>query len=76
MGANRRNVYLVSRRFAPAYVLWENENIRDQYWILIEAYQISKKTSQDGKEGYHRHKNNITALSNFLNEHQKDFKHR
>ena len=76
MGANRKNMYLVSRRFAPAYILWENENIRDQYWILIKAYQTSKKTSQDGKEGYDRHKNNITKLSNFLIEHQKNFKHR
>lgn len=76
MGANRRNMYLVSRRFAPAYILWENENIRDQYWILIKAYQTSKKTSQDGKEGHERHNNNITKLSKFLIEHQKNFKHR
>lgn len=75
MGANRRNRYLVSRRFATAYILWENENIRDQYWILIKAYQTSKKTSQDGKEGHERHENNITRLSEFLIEHQKDFKH-
>lgn len=75
MGANRRNMYLVSRRFAPAYVLWENESIRDQYCILIKAYQTSKKTSQDGKEGHDRHNNNITKLSKFLIEHQKDFKH-
>lgn len=76
MGANRQNMYLVSRRFAPAYILWENENIRDQYWLLIKAYQTSKKTSQDGKEGHERHENNITQLSKFLNEHQKNFKHR
>ena len=51
MGANRRNMYLVSRRFAPAYILWENENIRDQYWILIKAYQTSKRQVKKEKRG-------------------------
>lgn len=42
----------------------------------FQIIQTSKKTSQDGKEGYNEHNNNITKLSKFLIEHQKNFKHR
>lgn len=43
-------------------------------WEVVQ--RNSKKTSQDGKEGHDRHENNIIKLSNFLIEHQKNFKHR
>ena len=69
MGANRRNKYIVSRRFSPAYLIWENKELQDQYYILLSAYLTSKQFCQDGKDGHQIHQQNIDKLSSFLNEH-------
>ena len=76
MGANRLNQYIVSRRFSPAYEIWENKELQDQYYVLLNAYLTSKQFCQDGKDGHDRHQQNIDSLSRFLNEYQKNFRHR
>lgn len=58
MGANRRNKFGVSRRFAVRY-----DRASDlEYWALVERYQIAKQHSQSGKSGHDEHQESVRAL--------------
>lgn len=58
MGANRRNKFGVSRRFAVRYDRADDP----EYMALVEQYQITKQNSQSGKAGHAAHKESIRAL--------------
>lgn len=58
MGANRRNKFGVSRRFAVRY-----DRAGDlEYRALVERYHITKQLSQAGKAGHDDHQESVRAL--------------
>lgn len=58
MGANRRNKFGVSRRFAVRY-----DRVNDpEYMALVERYRITKQNSQSDKAGDDDHKESVRAL--------------
>ncbi|ENY6785830.1 hypothetical protein ACF1CY_003319 [Providencia rettgeri] len=61
MGANRRNKFGVSRRFAVRY-----DRANDpEYMVLVERYQTTKRYSQSGKAGDDDHKESVRALHHY-----------
>ena len=77
MGANRRNKYFESRRFAPSYRLMDNPDLRGEYVHLLMEYNNSKEKLKDRpcKETYDHHIIMIQKISEFIILHQKNFKH-
>lgn len=64
MGANTRNKYGISRRFSICYVMHQDAIYRE----LIDNYQVSKLTAQNGKEEHLRHVANIKALRDYISK--------
>ena len=61
MGANRRNKFGVSRRFAVRYDRESDPVYRD----LVEQYQTTKQYSQSGKASHDDHKESVRALHHY-----------
>ena len=74
MGANTRNRYGISRRFAICYQMHQDAIYRE----LVDNYQVSKITAQNGKEEHLKHVANIKALHSYLAECETSYniKHR
>lgn len=64
MGANTRNRYGISRRFSVCYQLAYDAI----YHELIDNYQVSKITAQNGKEEHLKHVANIQALRDYISK--------
>lgn len=64
MGANTRNRYGISRRFSVCYMLADDAIYRE----LIDNYQVSKLTAQDGAEEHLKHVANIQALRDYISK--------
>lgn len=64
MGANTRNRYGISRRFAICYQMHQDAIYRE----LIDNYQVSKITAQNGKEEHLKHVANIQALRDYISK--------
>lgn len=64
MGANTRNRYGISRRFAICYQMHQDAIYRE----LIDNYQVSKITAQNGKEEHLKHVANIQALHDYISK--------
>lgn len=62
MGANTRNRYGVSRRFSICYQMAQDAIYRD----LVDNYQVSKLTAQDGAQEHLKHVANIQALRDYI----------
>ena len=62
MGANTGNKYGISRRFSVCYMLADDAIYRE----LIDNYQVSKLTAQNGKEEHLKHVANIQALRDYI----------
>ena len=75
MGRNTRNHVNTSRRFAPCYMLAglqqhpapiANRIAPDLYLALLDRYQVTKATCQDGKAGHDRHVESIRQIREYL----------
>lgn len=64
MGANTRNRYGISRRFSVCYQLAEDAIYRE----LIDNYQVSKLTAQNGLQEHLEHVRNIQALRDYISK--------
>lgn len=64
MGANTRNKYGISRRFSVCYMLADDAIYRE----LIDCYQVSKLTAQNGAQEHLEHVQNIQALRDYISK--------
>lgn len=64
MGANTRNRYGISRRFAICYQMSQDAIYRE----LIDNYQVSKLTAQNGLQEHLEHVRNIQALRDYISK--------
>lgn len=64
MGANTGNRYGISRRFSVCYMLADDAIYRE----LIDNYQVSKLTAQNGAQEHLEHVRNIQALRDYISK--------